>query len=616
VATAAAAVATGAVLLAAWRWDVDAGRRHHVATLRAREVPREGRPGGYVSSAACAACHPQPHASWHASFHRTMTQYARPDTVRAPFEGVGPLRTKDGHLELARRGDEFWVTSVRGQGAAAARKEYRVGLLTGSHHMQIFWLGTGAGNGQLMMPYAFLLDEGRWVPARDTFLADPTIDWNFDLWNGECLQCHVTAGQPRPSGAGRAMDSRAAELGIACESCHGPGEAHVTANQSPWRRYVQSWRASKGQGDPTIINPARLDPRASLDVCGQCHGIHGIRDHADFLAEGFRYRPGEPLEASRALVVPGRADSAPLVKAFTQADPQWLESRFWKDGMVRVTGREWNAVVRSPCHARGPMTCLSCHSMHGYEDRDAQLAPGRRGPEACLGCHQDLRTKVEAHTHHAAGSPGSDCYNCHMPYTSYGLLKAVRSHEIDSPSARTAMATGRPTACNLCHLDRSLGWAADHLSAWYGQDPVSVDEADRTVAAAARLALRGDAGQRALVAWSMGWEPARRASGDEWLAVYLILALGDDYSAVRATAGRSLRTLPGYEDVAYDYVAPPEEIERATDAIIARWGRMRRSPLSPEKAARLLMRPDGNLLTDRVRREVAERDTRSMELRE
>ena len=43
---------------------------------------------GYVSSDTCRACHPAEYESWHGSYHRTMTQVATPDTVRADFDGV------------------------------------------------------------------------------------------------------------------------------------------------------------------------------------------------------------------------------------------------------------------------------------------------------------------------------------------------------------------------------------------------------------------------------------------------------------------------------------------------------------------------------------------------
>ena len=59
--------------------------------------------------------------------------------------------------------------------------------------------------------------------------------------------------------------------------------------------------------------------------------------------------------------------------------------------------------------------------------------------------------------------------------------------------------------------------------------------------------LRGDAGQRALIAWSMGWTPAREASGAGWMAPFLSTLLIDPYAAIRYIAGRSLRRLPEYE---------------------------------------------------------------------
>ena len=39
-----------------------------------RNSPSRSLDGGYVSSDACKACHPGEHASWHRTYHRTMTQ--------------------------------------------------------------------------------------------------------------------------------------------------------------------------------------------------------------------------------------------------------------------------------------------------------------------------------------------------------------------------------------------------------------------------------------------------------------------------------------------------------------------------------------------------------------
>src|SRR5262245_48024029 len=57
------------------------------------ESAAAGRPiqqpaDGYVSSDTCRACHPSQYASWHASYHRTMTQVASPRTALTSFDGV------------------------------------------------------------------------------------------------------------------------------------------------------------------------------------------------------------------------------------------------------------------------------------------------------------------------------------------------------------------------------------------------------------------------------------------------------------------------------------------------------------------------------------------------
>lgn len=604
-----------AAAAAAW-----AGRARELERSRAdlrSLVPAEGRPGGYVSSTACRACHPGEHASWHLGYHRTMTQVATSETVEAPFTGE-PLRVRDGQLVPHRRGEEHWVR-FEPSAAAQARPdgpkahEYRLGLLTGSHHMQIYWVGDHRGNRLEMFPYAFLLEDRRWVPARDTFLADPKIEWRFDVWNTQCLRCHVTGGQPRPEADGVAMASRAAEIGIGCESCHGPGEEHVRRMGSPIRRYAA--HLFEGQRDLAILNPARLDPRASSEVCGQCHGIFGIVDYQGFLRDGFSHRPGQPLEATKPTLRPDLAATAAHLAAVVKDEPDFVESRFWPDGNVRVTGREWTAMQRSPCHARGTQTCLSCHSLH-QGTRDDQLAPGADGNDACLSCHGQLRTKLAAHTHHAPGSSGSLCYNCHMPHTSYGLLKAVRSHEVTSPDVAVTLATGRPNACNACHLDRSLAWTAEKLAAWYGKSGPPLDEEAHSTSAAVVLAMTGDAAQRALIVWAMGWEPARTASGTDWITPYLVLALGDSYAAVRYIAQRSLRRTPGLTDVAYDFVGPPEQIEGEMQKVIERWAPLRRPEPDPSRRERLLLRADGAIDTARVARLLARRNDRPMELRE
>ena len=95
--------------------------------------------------------------------------------------------------------------------------------------------------------------------------------------------------------------------------------------------------------------------------------------------------------------------------------------------------------------------------MHKGEPNDQLSAVGKSNM-ACLQCHEKLSEPeaLTAHTHHAANSSGSECYNCHMPHTNYALFKAIRSHRVDVPRVVSVQSNSRPNACNLCHLDQTL----------------------------------------------------------------------------------------------------------------------------------------------------------------
>ena len=77
------AVAVGSV-----SWRTLQSRSTGINRLVAAVSPAEAPGDGYVSSATCRACHAEQHATWAASYHRTMTQTARPDNVLAPFDGT------------------------------------------------------------------------------------------------------------------------------------------------------------------------------------------------------------------------------------------------------------------------------------------------------------------------------------------------------------------------------------------------------------------------------------------------------------------------------------------------------------------------------------------------
>jgi cytochrome c552/cytochrome c554/c'-like protein len=552
----------------------------------------------YVSSRTCRACHPSQYASWHASYHRTMTQVATPESAAASFDGV---RVDAGAMTLEQRGGQLWAefddpdppslaSPLASFGAAGAlardrdasvptpsplrprRIRRQVALTTGSHNQQIYWYATGRGRTLGQLPAIWLVDERRWIPRRAAVMHPPgqAAFSETGAWNGICVACHTTLGRPAfdtPFGsqpiATQQVDTTAAEFGVACEACHGPADEHVRINADPWRRYALHLTKAT---DASIVHPARLDPRRSAQVCGQCHSFWEFEDPAAERAAnagGLPYRPGDDLRRTRFIVQPTVDAGSAIMRRFLQDDPGFIRDMFWSDGMVRATGREYNALIESPCYKnatddRRTLTCASCHTMHQTaDDRRAvtewandQLMPSAAGSEngACRQCHaMDRDTKpIAEHTHHRADSSGSVCMNCHMPYTTYGLLKTIRSHQIGNPSVKATLDTGRPNACNLCHLDKTLAWAAEYLEQWYRIPKPALDADQQSVAASVLTLLKGEAGQRAIAAQSLGWAPAQQVSGTGWMAPYLALMQQDAYDAVRHIATRSRATLPPF----------------------------------------------------------------------
>src|SRR5262249_29104549 len=122
---------------------------------------------------------------------------------------------------------------------------------------------------------------------------------------------------------------------------------------------------------------------------------------------------------------------------------------------------------------------------------------------------------------------------------------------------------------------------------WYGTRGPALGDDEESVAASVVWLLKGDAGQRAIVAQAMGWRAAQEASGARWLAPYLALTQKDQYDAVRLIASRAAKTLPPFS----------------------------RDQL-PRGSTELLITADGTFDAARVNRLVRERNNRPLVYRE
>src|SRR5436190_7380088 len=255
----------------------------------AASLPRVGGPAGYVGSQDCRSCHEDQFASWHRSYHRTMTQIAAPDTVQADFHNV-TLTNEGVRFVLSQSSNELWVRMERSVAAAAGENsqealDVRAGLVTGSHHMQVFWLPGDDGNTQMGFPFTWLIPEKRWVPRNSTFVRPPDVAHRAEIWNIICSRCHATAVEPRVDSIAHTVDTRVGELGIACEACHGPGQRHVNARRAE-RDNSKTLDAQTLRSE--IVHPKKIDPIRASQICGFCHSMKWWDRSEDWRASGFR----------------------------------------------------------------------------------------------------------------------------------------------------------------------------------------------------------------------------------------------------------------------------------------------------------------------------------------
>jgi hypothetical protein len=157
-----------------------------------------------------------------------------------------------------------------------------------------------------------------------------------------------------------------------------------------------------------------------------------------------------------------------------------------------------------------------------------------------------------------------------------------------------------------------LAWSGEQLERWYAIRAPALDDEQRTIAAGVLWSLEGDAGQRALMAWSMGWDAARKISGTDWMTPFLTVMVQDPYRAVRYIAHRSLTRQPEANGLCnWDPLAPPAEQFQHTTPILQAWGARKRLA----KAA-LLITEKGEVDLAGIQRLLSKRNERTVVLNE
>ena len=514
----------------------------------------------FVGSSGCKDCHEDRHKSWAKTYHRTMTQTAAPANVQGDWLGQ-TLNAFGGQVQPIRKGDGFAFRYLD-PNTGAVLNELDISRLVGSHRYQQFLYKQPDSETYYRLHYLWSNDDQRFVHMNAAFLGDDAqpFDAQVTNWNSTCVFCHNTGASPQvqnlealrtrakagePVNVQRELvfDTEVADLGIACEACHGAAGEHVTR--------MQSWPArllSGFQADASIVNPDRLSAALNDDSCGLCHGGRTLKSPEQIdtlLSTGLSFRPGEKL--SDHMLTLSHTTPSPSVH-----QPDLYKNRFWSDGGVRLSAYEYQGHKASQCSIKGELSCIDCHTMHG--GNPAGMLPERAATPAgsdaqCTACHEKIAENVKVHTQHAPASSGARCINCHMPQQVYGVMRIHRTHEIQPVKLAADMQSGKPNACLNCHAEQSALWAAAELKArWPKADhsPLTLraDAAPMQIADGFSALIAGDPVRQAIAAFSLGQikfapEPNALYPRVPWL----MEALTDDRPAIRRFAFKSLTSI-------------------------------------------------------------------------
>jgi predicted CXXCH cytochrome family protein len=304
--------------------------------------------GGYLGSDVCAGCHKD--------IARTQSQTNMAGTWQALATHQLPANYSETHAEgpeplieyaVQRTGEKLqYRVQMPGQPALEFPVE---GIIGGKRHGVTFLFRVPALDG-LPLPRAPLV-EGRYIHSvLENGLAlelgfSEEKPSNYEEAFGRvltpslekrCLACHT---------APRILGTRS-EIGVACEDCHGPGQAHLAALAAHSR-------------DLGILNPDKLPVAERMRPCSQCHAGAGAVE-----------------------------DPLPVNLLISNQITGLKNSECWRQSGGQIACTDCHSPHQDAPHsvvvAKSEKTCLRCHSATVI--KHAGLCPVNR-VSGCVGCH-------------------------------------------------------------------------------------------------------------------------------------------------------------------------------------------------------------------------------------
>jgi bacterioferritin-associated ferredoxin len=304
--------------------------------------PKQISAADFVGNQSCAPCHPNEFKEHNRGKHAT-TAAALSDPAAKPFRP--PKGAIPGTIySIERDGKHVFQRNQAEKDSASLEVSF------GSGKSAITYVGNIQTDQftELRMSY---------VPSSKKWIVTPGQENDIDLGFGriyvndfarKCFECHASSVPPGP------LPPAPKLLGVGCESCHGPGAAHVTA-------------ANAGKPAGTMADLAKLTGHEINQACGKCH----------------RSATDVPLTSLKNVTT----------------------NRFQTYGLEA-----------SPCFklSNGKLNCVTCHSPH--KDLETRDAPYIKACLACHSpsANADIRG-TNAPVRICPVNATDKCIGCHMP---------------------------------------------------------------------------------------------------------------------------------------------------------------------------------------------------------
>lgn len=401
----------------------------------------------FVGSGACAECHQQEYADWRQSDHHKAMQPASEGTVLGDFDDAS-VKFHDIETRFFREGTSFKVATAGKDGKPGV---FTVNYTFGHYPLQQYLIDIGDGHLQaLNLAWdSRSAEQGgqRWYHLQTDEDIDPghPFFWtrHFQNSNSRCIVCHSTNVAKNYNPDDKSYATEWSEIGVGCESCHGPASAHLvlatnkqlTAENTGFKQQRKPSLAWEFKGDNNIASPSGARDDSYIDTCGGCHSRRSA--HGDV-------KPGVAYHDQYRLALLD-------------------EGLYFADGQIEDEVFVLGSFMQSKMHRKG-VTCANCHNSHSGK----LIAEGNA---LCASCHKPSSFDSAEHHHHEKGSKGAECTNCHMPERLYMSVDARRDHSFTIPDPRLSMRSNAPNACIGCHLGKTDNWAAKALSNWGMKEP-------------------------------------------------------------------------------------------------------------------------------------------------